>query len=43
MNNEVGEKFLPIGSVVMLKGGTKRAMITGFCSVAQDDAQKTYD
>ncbi len=43
MNNEIGEKFLPIGTVVMLKGGTKRAMITGFCSVAQDDSQKTYD
>ncbi|HIR49231.1 MAG TPA: DUF4176 domain-containing protein, partial [Candidatus Faecimonas gallistercoris] len=25
------EKYLPIGTVVMLKGGKKRAMIIGFC------------
>ncbi|MBR6133342.1 MAG: DUF4176 domain-containing protein, partial [Bacilli bacterium] len=25
------ERFLPIGTVVLLKGGKKRAMITGFC------------
>lgn len=37
------EKFLPIGSVVLLKGGKKRAMITGFCSVAQEDQEKIYD
>ncbi len=41
--NEIGEKYLPIGTVVMLKGGTKRAMITGFCSVAGDDSSKVYD
>ena len=43
MNNEIGEKYLPIGTVVMLKNGTKRAMITGFCSVAQEDKNKMYD
>ena len=43
MNNEIGEKYLPIGTVVMLKGGTKRAMITGFCSIAQEDSNKMYD
>lgn len=37
------EKFLPIGTVVMLKGGSKRAMITGFCSVADENQEKTYD
>ena len=37
------EKYLPIGSVVLLKGGKKRAMITGFCSVAQDNQDKIYD
>lgn len=26
-------KYLPIGTVVMLKGGTKRVMITGFCAI----------
>lgn len=37
------ERFLPIGSVVLLKGGTKKAMITGFCSVAAEDKAKMYD
>ena len=37
------EKFLPIGTVVLLKGGNKRAMITGFCSVAQENQEKIYD
>ncbi len=37
------EKYLPIGSVVLLKGGKKRAMITGFCSVAQENQDKVYD
>jgi len=37
------EKYLPIGTVVLLKGGKKRAMITGFCSVAQENQEKVYD
>lgn len=37
------EKYLPIGSVVLLKGGKKRAMITGFCSVAAENQGKVYD
>lgn len=37
------EKFLPIGTVVMLKEGTKRVMITGFCSAAQEDPDKIWD
>lgn len=40
---EMREKFLPIGSVVLLKGGTKKAMITGFCSIAAEDKTKVYD
>ena len=28
-----GRKYLPIGTVVMLKGGEKRIMITGFCAI----------
>ena len=40
---EISEKFLPIGTVVLLKGGTKKAMITGFCSVALEDNTKIYD
>ena len=37
------EKYLPIGTVVLLKGGKKRAMTTGFCSVAQENQDKIYD
>ena len=40
---EKGEKYLPLGTVVMLKGGSKRAMITGFCSVAEEEKAKVYD
>ena len=43
MNNSNYEKFLPIGSVVLLKCGTKKAMITGFCSVASEEKTKIYD
>ena len=28
--NNIGEKYLPVGTVVMLKGAKKRLMITGF-------------
>lgn len=37
------DKFLPIGSVVLLKGGTKKVMVTGFCSIAEDNRTKVYD
>ena len=37
------DKFLPIGTVVMLNGGTKRVMITGFCSMAAEDNSTMYD
>ena len=37
------EKYLPIGRVVMLKNGKKRAMITGFCSISGDDKTKVFD
>ncbi len=40
---EIGEKFLPIGTVVMLKNGTKRVMITGFCAVTKDSKDKVWD
>ena len=33
-------KYLPIGTVVMLKGGTKRVMITGFCSIEENTKEK---
>ncbi len=37
------EKFLPIGTVVMLKGGSKRLMITGFCMLDKGNTTKVYD
>lgn len=37
------EKFLPIGTVVMLKNGTKRVMITGFLTTPNDSPNVTYD
>ncbi len=40
---EIGERYLPIGTVVMLAGGTKRVMITGFCAVEEDDKRKIWD
>lgn len=40
---EKGEKFLPIGTVVMLKEGTKRVMITGFCAIEGGDKRKIWD
>ena len=36
MNNE-GNKFLPLGTIVMLKGASKRLMITGFCIVSPEE------
>lgn len=36
------EKYLPIGTVVMLRKATKRVMITGFCYMNQSD-NKMYD
>lgn len=36
------EKYLPIGTVVLLKSGNKRVMITGFCST-DADGQNIYD
>ena len=41
--NNTGEKYLPIGTVVMLKGASKRLMITGFCSMAEEDPNVMYD
>ena len=37
------EKFLPIGTVVMLKEGKKRLMITGFCATQESDQGKMWD
>lgn len=37
------EKYLPIGTVVMLKDGKKRIMITGFCCIDKNNEEKIYD
>lgn len=42
MNNNF-QKFLPIGTVVLLKGAKKRLMITGFCSYDEAKKDKAYD
>lgn len=41
--NEIGEKYLPIGTVVLLKGATKRIMITGFASQSPDTGDRIFD
>lgn len=37
------EKFLPIGTVVLLNGATKKLMITGYCSAVAENVNKIYD
>lgn len=39
----IAEKYLPIGTVVMLTGGTKRVMITGFGAVEETGEEKIWD
>lgn len=35
--NEIGEKFLPIGTIVLLKGGKKELMIVSYCIFPQGE------
>lgn len=37
------EKYLPIGTVVLLKEGSKKIMIIGFCAMAKKDDKTIYD
>lgn len=37
------QKFLPIGTVVLLKGAKKRLMIAGFCAYDEENKNKVYD
>ena len=37
------DKYLPIGSVVLLDGGTKRLMITGYCMQTEEQPGVLYD
>jgi len=41
--NEKYKKYLPVGSVVLLKEAKKRIMIIGFCAYAEDNKEKLYD
>lgn len=38
MEIEIGEKFLPIGTVVLLKGGKRELMIISYCIVPSGEA-----
>ena len=40
---EIKEKYLPIGTVVTLKGATKRVMISGFCALDNSNKDKIWD
>ena len=37
------EKYLPIGSIVMLKNASKRVMIAGFCAIDEQNEEKMWD
>lgn len=37
------KRLLPIGSVVILNGGTKKAMITGYCAVSEERPDDMFD
>jgi len=37
------EKYLPIGTVVLLEGATTKLMITGFAIVNTEQGNKVYD
>ncbi len=41
--NNVNEKYLPLGTIVKLKTGTKKVMITGFCMYDNNNGHKLYD
>ena len=36
-------KYLPIGTVIKLKNGSKRIMITGFCCKIDSNPNQVYD
>lgn len=41
--DNIEEKFLPIGTVVLLKNAEKRIMITGFASMSPETGNKIFD
>lgn len=40
--NNIPEKYLPIGTVLLLKNGLKKVMIAGFCRKTKTD-DKSFD
>ena len=40
---DMKEKYLPLGTVVLLNGGTKRLMITGYCMKIKEKPGVVYD
>ncbi len=40
---EIGEKYLPIGTVVLLKNAEKKIMITGFASMSPQTGDAIFD
>ncbi len=40
---KINEKYLPIGTVVLLEGAKKRVMITGFCAIEKNNPNKVWD
>ena len=43
VEDNMQEKFLPLGTVVLLKEGSKRLMITGYCMASPENPDKMYD
>ena len=43
MSEKKSEKFLPLGSIVRLKGGQLPVMIIGYTVIAPDDSNKVFD
>ena len=43
MELNLKEKFIPAGTVVLLKGGKKRVMVTGYCVIAPELEGKMFD
>lgn len=43
MNEQIKGKYLPVGTVVLLRNGTKRVMINGFCTMDASKPDKVYD
>ncbi|MBR1386331.1 MAG: DUF4176 domain-containing protein [Bacilli bacterium] len=41
--NEIGEKYLSIGTIVLLKNATKSVMITGFASMSPETGEQIFD